>query len=184
MSKNNPWLPLLTPHQLVEISSAFKRFDRDGDGHIEPHELRTVMNNLGVPQSEEAVKKLIASVDVDGNGMIEFDEFIGVMAQRMLKTDTDGELDLAFSTFDPEGTGKVHVDDISRSFTQMGSYRLGADDMTEMLKLLKPDADGFISIEDFKAMECWHVPMPEIRPAGRKKSPRPASSTGEGEAAS
>ena len=59
--------------------------DRDGDGHIEPHEIKRVMANLGCPQTDEQVKKLIQGVDTDGNGMIEFDEFIGIMASRMLK---------------------------------------------------------------------------------------------------
>lgn len=44
--------------------------DRDGDGHIEPKELKTVMGNLGIMQSDEQIKTLIASVDTDGNGMV------------------------------------------------------------------------------------------------------------------
>lgn len=70
LAPQNPWLPLLTPHQLVEINAAFKKFDRDGDGHIEPHEIKTVMANLGCPQTAEQVQKLIATVDTDGNGMV------------------------------------------------------------------------------------------------------------------
>jgi hypothetical protein len=46
------------------------RTDRDGDGHIEQHEVRTVMQNLGAPMSDDAIKKLIAGVDTDGNGMV------------------------------------------------------------------------------------------------------------------
>merc|ERR1711871_482619 len=66
ISPNNPWLKLLTPHQLVEIDCAFKKFDRDGDGHIHPKELRTVMMQVGMAPSEETIANLIKSVDTDG----------------------------------------------------------------------------------------------------------------------
>ena len=46
-----------------------------------------MMTDVGCSLSEEATKKLIAGVDTDGNGMIEFDEFIGIMAMRMLRND-------------------------------------------------------------------------------------------------
>ena len=46
------------------------RPDRDGDGHIEPKEIKTVMSQLGTPISDEQVKVLIAGVDTDGNGMV------------------------------------------------------------------------------------------------------------------
>ena len=164
MSKSNPWLPLLTPHQLVEISSAFKRFDRDGDGHIEPHELKTVMSNLGCPQDEAGIKKLIASVDTDGNGMIEFDEFIGVMAKRMLRSDEDSELEQALLLFD-DGNGKVHVNDIRSMFTEMGSYRLASEDLDAMIGMLSPDSDGNVTIEAFRALDCWRVPLPDTSPS-------------------
>lgn len=44
--------------------------DKDGDGHIEPKEIRTVMRNIGVRMDENAIKALIASVDADGNGKV------------------------------------------------------------------------------------------------------------------
>lgn len=179
MSKSNPWLPLLTPHQLVEISSAFKRFDRDGDGHIEPHELKIVMSNLGCPQDEAGIKKLIASVDTDGNGMIEFDEFIGVMAKRMLRSDEDSELEQALLLFD-DGNGKVHVDDIRSMFTEMGSYRLSSDDLDGMIGMLRPDSSGNVSIDDFRALDCWRVPLPDASPSPAAKAPDSAAAAGGG----
>ena len=42
----------------------------DGDGHINPKEIRTVMRDVGVNLTADEIKKLIASVDADGNGMV------------------------------------------------------------------------------------------------------------------
>jgi len=162
VSHSNPWLPLLTPHQLVEIAGAFKKFDRDGDGHIEPHELRNVMRDLGCPQTEEQVKRIIAGVDVDGNGMIEFDEFVGIMAERMLKIDSNEEVEQAFALFAPleDGASRIEVETIRQLFSQMGSTPLSKEELDKLVGLLDVDADGRVSFDAFKSLDCWQVPLP------------------------
>jgi len=175
VAPTNPWLSLLTPHQLVEIASAFRKFDRDGDGHIEPREIKTVMANLGCPQNDEQVKHLIASVDTDGNGMIEFDEFVSIMAARMLKKDGDGEIEQAFSLFD-NGDGYCHVATIREMLTQMGSQALPESDVDRLLGMLKADADGRVALAEFRALPCWDVQLPGgHRPGTPGSPPKPAA---------
>lgn len=169
VSADNPWLPLLTPHQLVEINSAFRKFDRDGDGHIEPKELRKVMADLGCPMSEENTRKLIEGVDTDGNGMIEFDEFIGIMAARMLKTEDDEELDQAFKLFD-DGTGFISEDLLREKLCKQGSQRLTAADIDQMLGLLQKDAQGRVAFEHFRLADFWQVPVGHPSYGGRKRA--------------
>jgi len=173
VSGDNPWLPLLTPHQLVEINSAFNKFDRDGDGHIEPKELVKVMRNVGVVMTDEAVKKLIAGVDSDDNGMIEFDEFIGIMASRMLKSDGDGELEQAFSLFD-DGSGYIPAERVRQTFCENGSQRLTAKEADELIAFMQPDAEGRISLEAFRKLECWDV---AVTHAAFRKPGKPPSRT-------
>ena len=50
---------------------------------------------------------------------IEFDEFVGIMAARMLKKDGDGEIQQAFNLFD-DGSGYVHADKIRTMLMEMG----------------------------------------------------------------
>ena len=103
ISPKNPWLDLLSPEQIIEIHGAFKQFDRNGDGHIDVSEVQTVMRNLGYPKTKEEVEAIIASVDTDANGTLEFEEFVSMMGQRMLRTDGQLELEMAFeSLFDNE----------------------------------------------------------------------------------
>lgn len=52
---------------------AFSVFDQDGSGLVGEDELRGVMGQVGL--SGEAIKQLMASVDRDGDGRIDFDEF-------------------------------------------------------------------------------------------------------------
>ena len=144
------------------------RADRDGDGHIEPKEIKRVMANLGCPQTDEQVRQLIKGVDTDGNGMIEFDEFIGIMAARMLKTDGEGELEQAFSLFD-DGSGYISVENIRKVLCEMGSARLSPSELQGLVAMLGADAEGRVSFEAFRSLECWHVPGASIERKQRRE---------------
>ena len=45
------------------------------------------------------------SLDADGNGTIDFPEFLSLMARKMKDTDTEEELIEAFKVFDRDGNG-------------------------------------------------------------------------------
>ena len=160
--------------------------DRDGDGHIEPKELRTVMSNLGIPMTDEQVKKVIAGVDTDGNGMIEFDEFIGIMAARMMKEDGEDEINEAFGLFAGEAdnnAGYVTTENLKKMLQGMGSQKLSDSEVDELIKELGADAEGKVSFEAFKSAECWKVNSKKIeelrkRPQGANRSGGAAGSSG------
>ncbi|KAG1841451.1 calmodulin, partial [Suillus subalutaceus] len=56
-----------------EIKEAFKVFDEDGNGYINPAELRHVMMNLGEKLTEAEVNEMIREADIDGDGQINYD---------------------------------------------------------------------------------------------------------------
>lgn len=66
----------LTDQQKQEIKEAFDLFDTDGSGSIDENELRVAMKALGFEAKDEEVHKMIVDVDEDGNGGVEFDEFL------------------------------------------------------------------------------------------------------------
>ena len=47
---------------------AFRFFDKDSDGGIKAEELDKVLQELGEPSSLEECQKMIAEVDIDGEG--------------------------------------------------------------------------------------------------------------------
>jgi len=62
--------------------SAFRLFDRNGDGKISPEELKYVLQTGEVEETlggKDAVSELIREVDTSGDGVIDFQEFMQMM---------------------------------------------------------------------------------------------------------
>ena len=97
----------LTEEQIAEFKEAFSLFDKDGDGTITTKELGTVMRSLGQNPTEAELQDMINEVDADGNGTIDFPEFLSLMARKMKDTDTEEELVEAFKVFDRDGNGLI-----------------------------------------------------------------------------
>lgn len=59
-----------------KLKAAFHLFDKDGSGAISPEEIRGV---LGIDSSDQHLTDLIAEIDENGDGEIQFDEFCHMM---------------------------------------------------------------------------------------------------------
>lgn len=58
-------------------------FDHDESGSITWVELGEVLQMLGQPASEQDLKDMVREIDEDGNGTIEFFEFMLLMTNKM-----------------------------------------------------------------------------------------------------
>jgi len=76
-----------------EIREAFRVFDKEGNGFISTAELATVMTNIGEVLSEEETDELIAEADIDGDGNVNYEEFVAMIFRESCslfgKKDTD-----------------------------------------------------------------------------------------------
>ena len=109
----------LTEEQIAEFKEAFSLFDKDGDGTITTKELGTVMRSLGQNPTEAELQDMINEVDVDGNGTIDFPEFLSLMARKMKDTDTEEELIEAFKVFDRDGNGLISAAELRYSLNYL-----------------------------------------------------------------
>merc|ERR1719376_1564050 len=62
-----------------DVKSAFKRFDRNGDGALEKQELAAALKSSGESYSDVEVNAIFSLGDVDGDGEIDMGEFISIM---------------------------------------------------------------------------------------------------------
>ena len=55
-----------------ELDQAFRMFDNNGDGYIDARELRHLLTNLGEKLTDTEVDEMIAEVDIDGDGKVDY----------------------------------------------------------------------------------------------------------------
>merc|ERR1712167_12042 len=97
----------LSEEQLDEIREPFSLFDSDASSAIDVRELKAAMRALGFEVKNEGLKKMVSDVDNDGNGTIEFVEFLGMMTGKMGEKDSREDIEKVFKLFDDDNTNKI-----------------------------------------------------------------------------
>eukprot|EP00611_Tribonema_gayanum_P009293 TRINITY_DN19079_c0_g1_i2.p1 TRINITY_DN19079_c0_g1~~TRINITY_DN19079_c0_g1_i2.p1 ORF type:complete len:140 (+),score=28.17 TRINITY_DN19079_c0_g1_i2:152-571(+) len=80
--------PGLSEEEIEEIREAFNLFDTDGSGSIDPKELKAAMQSLGFEAKNQTIYQMIADIDKDSSGAIDFEEFLDMMTAKMSDKDT------------------------------------------------------------------------------------------------
>jgi len=141
----------LSEEQISEFKEAFSLFDKDGDGTITTVELGTVMRSLGLNPTETEIQDLVNEVDADGNGTIDFPEFLTMMARKMKNTDSEEEIKEAFKVFDKDGNGYISAAELRHVMTNLGE-KLTDNEVDEMVREADIDGDGQINYDEFVKM--------------------------------
>ena len=97
----NNYVSIILPREdVVEIKQAFDIFDGDGSGVIDPAELKQSFVDLGFVGTNKFVYQILAELDEDGSGGIEFDEFIKLATAKASEKDSREEINKVFNAFD------------------------------------------------------------------------------------
>ncbi|KAF9992545.1 hypothetical protein BGZ80_010803 [Entomortierella chlamydospora] len=91
------------------------------------------MRSLGQNLTEAELQEMIGQIDVDGNGIIDFSEFLTMMSQKMGGTDTEEEIREAFKSFDKDGNGYISPDELRQVMTSLGE-QLTDIEIEEMIR--------------------------------------------------
>merc|ERR1712039_479698 len=116
-------------------------------------ELGTVMRSLGQNPTEAELQDMINEVDADGNGTIDFPEFLSLMARKMKDTDTEEELIEAFKMFDRDGTGFISAAELRHVMTNLGE-KLTDEEIDEMMCEADGDSDVNHSKPSVQSKKC------------------------------
>ncbi|KAF9672063.1 hypothetical protein SADUNF_Sadunf11G0001600 [Salix dunnii] len=139
----------LSEEEIKGLKVMFTNMDTDKSGTITYEELKTGLARLGSKLSEAEVKQLMEAADVDGNGSIDYIEFISATMHRY-KLERDEHLYKAFQYFDKDSSGYITRDELESA---MKEYGMG-DEATikEIIAEVDADNDGRINYEEFCAM--------------------------------
>lgn len=107
--------------------------------------------SLGQNPTEAELADMINEVDADGNGTIDFPEFLTMMARKMKDTDSEEEILEAFKVFDKDGNGFISAAELRHIMTNLGE-KLSDEEVDEMIREADIDGDGQINYEEFVKM--------------------------------
>lgn len=141
----------MTPEQISEVQDAFNLFDRERRGYVTSKDVSSVMRQLGMSVTEQELQEMIAEVDTDGNGTMDFPEFLAMMARKIDSDDGEEECKEAFRVFDKEGNGFISGAELRHIMTNIGDKMTDAE-VTEMIQKADIDGDEQINYEEFVKM--------------------------------
>ena len=73
------WRTFVEP-KLQRLQEAFSHFDKNGDGNIDSHEMYHVLEELELEVTEKDAELLRQEIDHNGDGKVDFADFLGVFA--------------------------------------------------------------------------------------------------------
>jgi len=154
-----------TKEQVKELRTAFQLFDKDKDGCITSSELCQVMKSLRQQANNAEIEEMINMVDIDGNGTVDFQEFLTMMSRSKAAHDKsqsasgeapkqnsqEDEMRQAFKVFDIDGNGFIDANELKLTMQNLGE-KLTEFDVKAMIREADMNGDGNIDYEEFIKM--------------------------------
>ena len=115
-------------------------------------ELADAMKSLGFEAKNQVVYNLIASVDENSSGEIDFDEFLKLISSKI--GDVSGEdresVRKVFDLYDDDQTGFITLANLKRVAKELGEdSNVSEAELQEMIDRADTDKDGMISFDEF-----------------------------------
>lgn len=109
------------------------------------------MSKFGHNLKEGEVEQIMKLVDTDGNGLIDFNEFLNIMDGNSLFQNCEKELENLFNMFDINKDGYITENEIKKTLKNLGE-KIKKKDIRKMIKAADVNRDGKISFPEFKSM--------------------------------
>ncbi|CAF2050230.1 BnaA09g44420D [Brassica napus] len=140
----------LSIQEVEVIKDMFSLMDEDNDGRITYLELKAGLQKVGSQLGEPEIKMLMEVADVDGNGFLDYGEFVAVII-HLQKIENDELFKLAFMFFDKDGSTYIELDELREALTD----ELGEPDVSvlnDIMREVDSDKDGRINYDEFVTM--------------------------------
>jgi len=92
---------------------------------------------------------MVNEVDVDGNGTIEFAEFVILMTNKVKEMSKEEEILEAFNIIDKEKDSLISVKELKYFMRKVAHIKLSSEEAEAMIEFADSDEDGFVTYDDF-----------------------------------
>ena len=141
----------LAKEEIESLRKAFDFLDEDGSGTIEPEEIAGKLAKFGLHLTGDEINDIMADLDENGDGVMDFSEFVTLMDRRMSINSQRNEMRETFKVFDKNGDGMVCFNDLKKTLLQLGEDVTDAD-VKDMIKQADLNGDGKIDFNEFVIM--------------------------------
>lgn len=166
-----------TEQETKYFRKMFAMFDTDHSGAIGYFEMKNLARHLGVQISDEQLRVSIDRVDENGNGELEFEEFLQWLANVNDNADGGGDefavlkskiraqgarpltsrqieqFRAVFLHFDTDGSGTIDIEELGNVFEAMGQS-LSTEELQSVLRHADDDGSGEIDFDEFLLLMC------------------------------
>uniref|UniRef100_A0AAR2KQT1 EF-hand domain-containing protein n=1 Tax=Pygocentrus nattereri TaxID=42514 RepID=A0AAR2KQT1_PYGNA len=143
---------------IKRLGKRFKKLDLDNSGSLSVEEFMS----LPELQQNPLVQRVIDIFDTDGNGEVDFKEFIEGVSQFSVKGDKEQKLRFAFRIYDMDKDGYISNGELFQVLKMMVGNNLKDTQLQQIVDKTiinaDKDGDGRISFEEFCAVSvsCFH----------------------------
>ena len=141
----------ITPEKLREIKEIFYFFDKNKSGSIALEEIGNMYRALGMNPTNTELNNMLANLDADSSGTIEFDEFLSLFKNFKFKPITEDQLKQAFKLFDKDQSGLIETDELV-NIMELAGEKLSLEEAEEIINEFDLDKNGSINYTEFARM--------------------------------
>lgn len=106
------------------------------------------MKSLGQKPTNAELEAIVQEIDADGNGEIDFPEFLTMMLRKMNEGNPEKELMDVFMVFDRDGSGTISPDELRTAMRVIGE-KLTDDEIEDAIRLADSGGDGEVDYDEF-----------------------------------
>ena len=134
----------LTLKDIDKYKSSFALCDKDHDDKLSAQEMGNIMRTLGKNFSNQELNSIIGEIETKGNGFIELDKFIELMAHNKIDENTlrieQTNLINAFKYFYREQTGLIDYEKFKHIIKSV-SEKFSNEELKKLDELCLPQVD-------------------------------------------
>jgi len=141
----------LTEQQLNRVRDVFNALDVKKLNKIKVGEIETGLKKLGHTIKPDWLEKIESTIDTEGTGYIEFEEFCEIIRRKMRGDEDEREMREMFRCLDKEKRGEVNTDELRWILKQLGDD-LTENDIDDMIADVDTDGSGWVDFDEFSKL--------------------------------